>query len=240
MKKNKSGFTLAEVLITLGIIGVVATIVMPAVMTNYTYKTIGVKLAKFASQLEGSTRPFVVQNEGFNSQNNYAIVNTYLEESFLIKNLDDIDEQEVVVGKDDDDNDVTESQKLLIYLAGAAPDRGSTATGFTNSGKFSDDENNRLDLKDGTSIVVYPLSDYTEQDEIDPYKVGEVVFGVTFSPNVNGLPKTAQQTFDYVVTDLGYVYPNVVNDKCLELIYRGDFNTNASYFKENTACALKE
>jgi prepilin-type N-terminal cleavage/methylation domain-containing protein len=50
MKKFKSGFTLAEVLITLGIIGVVAAIVMPSVMTNYTYKTVGVKLSKFVSQ----------------------------------------------------------------------------------------------------------------------------------------------------------------------------------------------
>ena len=65
MKRMKSGFTLAEVLITLGIIGVISAIVMPSVMSNYTYKTVGVKLSKFAAQLEGATRPYVVQNEVF-------------------------------------------------------------------------------------------------------------------------------------------------------------------------------
>ena len=59
MKQLKAGFTLAEVLITLSIIGVVAAIVMPSVMTNYTYKTVGVKVAKFASQLEAASRPFI-------------------------------------------------------------------------------------------------------------------------------------------------------------------------------------
>ena len=32
---NKKGFTLAEVLITLGIIGVIAALTMPAVVGNY-------------------------------------------------------------------------------------------------------------------------------------------------------------------------------------------------------------
>ncbi len=237
MKKLMNGFTLAEVLITLGIIGVIAAIVMPAVMTNYTYKTVGVKLGKFMSQLEGSTRPFVVQNQGFSAKDNYANVNAYLEESFLIKNITDIKEQEFVTGKDDKGNDIKAKIKSLVYMSGAVPTRGSSDTGFTSSGKFSDTETNRLDLKDGTSMVVYPLADYTEQAEIDPYKVGEVVYGITFSPNVKGLPNTAQQTYDFVITDLGYVYPNSNNDKCMQFIYSNDFETNASSYKKGTACA---
>ena len=73
MKRMKSGFTLAEVLITLGIIGVVAAIVMPSVMTNYTYKTVGVKLSKFMSQVEGASRPYVVQNASFTNGENSEI-----------------------------------------------------------------------------------------------------------------------------------------------------------------------
>ncbi len=47
---NKSfGFTLAEVLITLGIIGIVAAMTMPALIVNYQKKQTAVKLSKFYS-----------------------------------------------------------------------------------------------------------------------------------------------------------------------------------------------
>ena len=48
MKKN--GFTLAEVLITLGIIGVIAAITLPTLMSDTTSAQIGPKLAKAVSQ----------------------------------------------------------------------------------------------------------------------------------------------------------------------------------------------
>ena len=50
MKKN--GFTLAEVLITLGIIGVVAALVMPGLIANYKKKEYVVRLKKFYSTLQ--------------------------------------------------------------------------------------------------------------------------------------------------------------------------------------------
>lgn len=211
MKKMKKGFTLAEVLITLGIIGVVASIVMPSVMTNYTYKTIGVKLAKFVSQVEGSTRPFVVQNEIFKYDTTSNNVETYIEESFLLKNAKDYE------GED----------KSLVLTSAPTTDK------YAN---FTDSTSNILKIKDGTSMVVYPVANYTN-DEIDPYKVGKVVFGITFDPNVKGLPGPAQKVFDFVVTDLGYVYPNRTSDTCVGGIADADYQTNASFFKEGKACA---
>ncbi|MFQ8625693.1 MAG: type II secretion system protein [Candidatus Gastranaerophilaceae bacterium] len=44
--KNYSGFTLAEVLITLGIIGVVAALTMPSVINNYKEKETIAKLKR--------------------------------------------------------------------------------------------------------------------------------------------------------------------------------------------------
>ncbi len=49
--KNYSGFTLAEVLITLGIIGVVAALTMPSVINNYKEKETIAKLKKTYSVL---------------------------------------------------------------------------------------------------------------------------------------------------------------------------------------------
>lgn len=47
----KKGFTLAEVLITLGIIGVVAAMTTPALMTNYQKRSFVSKLQKAISTI---------------------------------------------------------------------------------------------------------------------------------------------------------------------------------------------
>ena len=78
MKKFKLGFTLAEVLITLGVIGVVAATVMPSVMTSYQYSTIGTKLSKFIQQTENSARSYAVMDTL--SSSNFT---TFVDESFI-------------------------------------------------------------------------------------------------------------------------------------------------------------
>ena len=50
--KTKFGFTLAEVLITLGIIGVVAALTLPSLVTNYQKQVTVNKLKKFYNGLE--------------------------------------------------------------------------------------------------------------------------------------------------------------------------------------------
>lgn len=52
--KNKKGFTLAEVLITLGIIGVVAAIATPALNSSVQKSKIGPMLKKFVSTMENA------------------------------------------------------------------------------------------------------------------------------------------------------------------------------------------
>ena len=59
--KSKFGFTLAEVLITLGIIGVVAALVMPSLIAKYQEKENVVKLKKFYSAI--SQAYLQVQND---------------------------------------------------------------------------------------------------------------------------------------------------------------------------------
>lgn len=50
----RQAFTLAEVLITLGIIGIVAAMTLPGVMTDYKKKEIPVRLLKFSSTLQNA------------------------------------------------------------------------------------------------------------------------------------------------------------------------------------------
>ncbi len=52
----KTGFTLAEVLITLGIIGVVAALTLPGLLQEYANLVVGTKLKKFYSQINQAIR----------------------------------------------------------------------------------------------------------------------------------------------------------------------------------------
>ena len=79
MRKLKSGFTLAEVLITIAVIGIVAAMTLPNMITGYQYKTIGVKLSKFAASTEASARAFVAANGVLSADN----LRTFGQESFL-------------------------------------------------------------------------------------------------------------------------------------------------------------
>ena len=237
MKRLKTGFTLAEVLITLGIIGVVAAITMPNLIGNYQYKTVGVKLAKFAAQLESAARAHTEQFDSFDTNNDCESINEFLNNNFIIKNSGDLEEQEIE-RTGSDGTKTKEKITSAVYIAGNVPARTSTANGWSGvNGKFEDDQTNALLLKDGTKMYVYPKDDYAEQDEINTRQVGEVIFGVTFSPEIKGLPSAAQQSFDFVVTELGYVFPNAVEDFCTAAIAAEEFNTNARTFNKGQACA---
>lgn len=82
LKSLKKGFTLAEVLVTLTIIGVVSAIVMPNMMSNYQYKQIGVRVSKFMTTLENNARAYVAENDVL-SANNFS---TFAQETFSTAN----------------------------------------------------------------------------------------------------------------------------------------------------------
>ena len=255
MRKFRPGFTLAEVLITLGIIGVVAAIVMPSVITSYQYKTVGVKLSKFASLVENATRPFVVQNDTF-STDRPGLIEDFVNESFIITDVIG-----TVAGADDDGNltgalvPVQGTAMTLSTTPWADIHQESLISELTLEDDGTVDPANAVDpqvvkLKDGTFFTVSLVGDNaTGQDgvldgsnnadiAVDFTKVGEPAFVFNFDPRVTGLPAAVQKTYSFVVTELGYVYPNN-QDNCLEAIYNADFSTNARFFRNNAqACEI--
>ena len=239
MKRIKPGFTLAEVLITLGIIGVVAAIVMPSIMTNYTYKTVGVKLSKFASQLEAATRPYVVQNTSFTSS--IPEISAFIEESFLVKNADDFKEETFdCTKKEKSDNEkavcgATTDKLTFKQFAIATPNKFENSA--LGTGANFPANSTPIIIKDGTSFLAYPQT-HVEQDDINTEQVGEIVFGIAFSPEVKGLPKAVNKVYRFVVTELGYVYPDRANDDCMAKIYDAEFLTTSKTFgTEDNHCS---
>ena len=58
----KKGFTLAEVLITLAIIGIVAALTLPTVMSNYKKKVVVTKMKKFYTTMNQAVKLSTVEN----------------------------------------------------------------------------------------------------------------------------------------------------------------------------------
>ena len=71
--KKRAAFTLAEVLITLGIIGVVAAMTMPALISNYKYMVLENQLKAAYSDLNKAAKLFQMHNDM--SMSEYAAIN---------------------------------------------------------------------------------------------------------------------------------------------------------------------
>ena len=240
MKRIKLGFTLAEVLITLSIIGVVAAIVMPSVMTNYTYKTVGVKLAKFYSQLESATRPYVVQGESFTGSALDAA--NFVNDSFIITNRNDFSTTETDCTTDPTPAVCGSQTTGTVLTYDFVQTSDSVIDQAASNGARLDDTEVSVELKDGTRFQIYLIDDYSEkinidgyEDEVDVNQVGVPVFGIAVDPEVAGLPKAVNTAYKFVVTELGYVYPDR-SDECLSAIFDAKFNTNTKTFGKDSAC----
>ena len=82
--KVKFAFTLAEVLITLGIIGVVAALTIPSLITKYHRHVVETKLVKFDSIINQAVRMSIAENDDlvFNSPEDVVDKGPYLKEWF--------------------------------------------------------------------------------------------------------------------------------------------------------------
>lgn len=84
----EKGFTLAEVLITLGIIGVVATMTIPTLITKYQKHRTETQLVKFYSMMNQTLRMsvaengdpdgWIIANKTYTYDENVEFVNTYI------------------------------------------------------------------------------------------------------------------------------------------------------------------
>ena len=83
-KTKKLAFTLAEVLITLGIIGIVAALTIPGLITKYHRRSVEVKLEKFYSTINQAIRYSIADHGDISFDNDAAIENRaqYIEEWF--------------------------------------------------------------------------------------------------------------------------------------------------------------
>ena len=86
IKSNSSGFTLAEVLITLGIIGVIAALTLPNLITQY-QKSATVQGLKVAYSLLSQAVQKSVSENGEINEWDYSLSSADFDETYLIPYL---------------------------------------------------------------------------------------------------------------------------------------------------------
>ena len=171
---KRPAFTLAEVLITLGIIGVVAAMTMPSLITNYRKKQTVVQLKKVYSELSQAAQMSVIQNGDMRDWN-YALTgeeffNTYLGNFVKMSS-----------------QSVEDAKKAGVVYKRASGEEEVTFTNLYDSGKIST-------LASGSQIIMDTLSSLTTTRQtilVDlngfkkPNKLGVDVFA--FSVTHNGV-----------------------------------------------------
>ena len=211
----KKGFTLAEVLITLAIIGIVAAIALPNLIMNNGYKTVGVKLAKFMSTTESAARAYVTSNDVFGSTTVITVVDEkggeskkeigsvavmdFINDAYLIKNL--------VNTKGNKD------ESLMKAVLGSNAKATDNPTFYTVPETVALPESPLAygekvlvaNLKDNTSFSASlcgsnAACDYTEETRgkgvVGGRKTGVPVFILSFDPEVTGLPKKVHHNYN--------------------------------------------
>lgn len=229
MIRFKKGFTLAEVLITLSIIGVVAAVVMPTLVSSYQYKTVGTKLSKFVATTENAAQVYVANNGvfGINSEDNFV---DFVNESFLIVR------GETTTGTGQDAVTAWSSDAIVFAKA-------EVVEGEPKQPDNTIATNATAELKDGTRIRLKELTTNEQSGEVTTgfrgsiTKSGKAAYGITFLPNVVGLPSFAQSEYNFVVTELGFVYPSD-EDKCAQELSEAGWVTSSKTFGEDKACNL--
>lgn len=195
---KRQGFTLAEVLITLGIIGVVAALTLPSLITNYREKQRIVQLKKIYSTLQ---QAFVRAQEAHGELQYWDLTNTYTGEV------------------DEDGNKIYDNsgrEKVLAYLAESLNtpknDSDLITDYYTLDGTLLDKDdvcpkNQYLKLNDGTIIVIGWVS-ANSTDIMVQFKgcekrgcrVGVDTFYFVMKPKIGvlplGLPNNTAYTFE--------------------------------------------
>ncbi len=165
-KPRRAAFTLAEVLITLGIIGVVAAMTLPTLINNYEKKETVSKLKKVYAVLTNTTQMAMAEygdTTGWDLQDGYNVsTGKYFAEKYLIPYLK--------VAKTCEDNSSADCNYSMHPLDGQS---------YTLINEY-DQKSYKFYLVDGTFIMVLSRTDYTPHP-----KLVYIVFDINGQKNPN-------------------------------------------------------
>lgn len=213
--KKKHGFTLAEVLITIGIIGVVAALTAPALTKNSSQAQIGPKLAKFVNSFE-----------------------TACENLFYNENISKL----TAIGNALPDQLLPALSEYLIMTPLSEDSENYTYS--TGAGELSttvEDENHTrvYILKDGSLLVVENAGGADHLNGRGAYRGTEAV--VIY--DINGIKepnRASRDVFKFLVDDSGILIPfGSQAHKFLNPDFDAECNTLTNDWDDSFACTGK-
>ncbi len=203
--KKKFGFTLAEVLITLAIIGVVAALTTPTLVGSYQKSKVGPSLRKFSNTIETANQHIMGDNDVDLITHTATNTEEYLEK--LSKYLAGAPARKDNNGENENPEDENAPQSEYMSLdeleipvldykgqdtLGSAPTQNYIFNFDTNDSfsiKFVDNidanrENARASYKGKIANVYYDLNGF----ETKPNRLGKDIFVFTLDNNGNLIP----------------------------------------------------
>ena len=209
----KKGFTLAEVLITLGIIGVVAALAAPA-LNNATQKAkVGPTLSKFMSTLEVAHEHMLADNQADSIS---AIVGknneVYLTElSKYVKGI-------------------KVSEKITDFTPAPATYAGLTNGDGSPSAEVDVDEFTVYSFADGSAMAIW-MYEREDDQRGGAYKGNIASLWFDFNGFDNKPNRTGKDEFRFYIDDGGAVYPDGGNVK-KQLLELNGKRTNGHHWNE--------
>ena len=241
---KKFGFTLAEVLITLGIIGVVAAVTMPTLTMNTRYKELGTRFQKFHTNMENAARAYVAANGEFNTdinkngKNKGNTVTTEQLKDFYNSSLKFKATYTAANGQTSDNILLPNTSGGLVYMNYELSDEHNANI---NYGVFSDGSAISYDPAwitphpdQGDSWSIRAYNDLFKGHSQEKY--GTIVGYFDYFPNVKGLPKNTRRAHDFIITSKGFIYPWV--DKCAFYAYKNNWKFDPAWFKSGGNCYI--
>ena len=198
---RKSGFTLAEVLVTLAVIGVVAALTMPSLVGNYQKTKVGPSVRKFMTTIENANEHILgdesvakisdavsSSNEYMEMLSNYLSGSTVRQEGGTIMTLNNltVSPKQYIGNTTPDDMDM--SAPIFNFNAG-----DSFAVSFLGSEQITANRGNaRGSYKGMAATLYYDLNGF----KIKPNRLGKDIFIIHVDNNGMTLPEGGSQLYN--------------------------------------------
>ncbi len=212
--RKKAAFTLAEVLITLGIIGVVAALTLPSLIQNYHEKQRVTQLKKAYSVMQNA---FLMAQEEYGDVTDWGLTKTY-------------------IGKDDDGNDILDNSgtenvmNILMKYVEKSKIPQNSYIGYVESidGRqafwpWEVSADKYFYLKDGTVVTMGWIGSLDCNGDYQGKKIACSDFWIVF-PKKSKM-KIGVDVFNFLFTTEGFK-PNSTTNYCnaFEAVGRADIN----------------
>ncbi len=200
VSSKKVAFTLAEVLITLGIIGVVAAMTIPTLISNYNEKQTVTKLKKVYSTLNQAYTMATIENDVGTKWETASMPETTQTDILTFEKFEPY---------------LKVTEKCLDAEGCFANAMYTTLSGKNHSNFYTEKRHAKFVLSDGTSVLFYNYGNtYKTKSTKYGFPADNPVFGAividingTKGPNVNG-----KDTFSFIFTNNG-IKPNGMPDR---------------------------